>query len=375
MHIKLYTDKCGEYRDNISEIEKKIGESNNRIEENKSLYKDYDDQLNKLIKVEKSMSQDQLKLNDERDKLKERIIKLEGELDKMDAKKNSLNDLIVNTGIQIQNVNTELAEVINEIQMYDFEEEDFGGEKKSLEDLKRAIPEIERRLESLQPVNLRAIDEYNRQNERLETLNRDVEQLEVQKENLNEIVNELKTKKKDGLMVVFNAVNDNFKDIFNQVSIGGTAELILENPKDPFEAGLIIRARPRNKKFMRLEALSGGEKSLTALALIFAIQRYQPSPFYVLDEVDMFLDSINAENIGKMITKNAELAQFIVVSLRKVTFKDANHVYGVTMQGTGISYLIGKVNLAEVGEDGEIMKDIEDVGGGPPEDIPEVTGG
>ena len=76
-----------------------------------------------------------------------------------------------------------------------------------------------------------------------------------------------------------------------------------------------------------------------------------------------------------MITKSAEIAQFILVSLRKVTFKDANHVYGVTMQGTGISYLVGKVNLSEVGEDGEIMKDLEDTGGGPPEDIPEVTGG
>jgi len=182
-------------------------------------------------------------------------------------------------------------------------------------------------------------------------------------------------KKKEGLMKVFGAVNENFKEIFQGLSQGGDAELLLENPKEPFEGGLVIKARPKNKKLLKLESLSGGEKSLTALALIFAIQRYQPSPFYVLDEVDMFLDAINAENVGKMVTRNASLAQFILVSLRKVTFKDASHVYGVTMQGTGISYLIGKVNLSEVGEDGELMKDLKDTGSNPPEGLPELTGG
>jgi chromosome segregation protein len=138
---------------------------------------------------------------------------------------------------------------------------------------------------------------------------------------------------------------------------------------------LQIKARPKNKKTLKLEALSGGEKSLTALSLIFAIQRYQPSPFYVLDEVDMFLDGINAENVGKMVTKSTEMAQFIVISLRKVTFKDASHIYGITMQGTGISYIIGKVNLSEIGDEGEILSDMEDFKGPPPKELPEATGG
>ena len=130
--------------------------------------------------------------------------------------------------------------------------------------------------------------------------------------------------------------------------------MYIENEEDPFEGGLIIKARPNNKKALRLEALSGGEKSLTALALIFAIQHYQPSPFYLLDEVDMFLDAINAEHVANMVMNNSKTAQFIMISLRKVTLKKANHVYGVTIQNNGITDIVGKINLTDLGEEGEI---------------------
>lgn len=375
-HIKMYNDKSEEYRLTISETEEKIKECELKISDSKKAYSDRTNELNKLLKVEQTMSKDQEKLSNERDKLMTREVKLENEIEKLSNSAETTNDLIVKTNIQIQETNSQIADVINELQTYDYKAEEFVSETKSLDELKKLIPEYERKLVNLEPnLNLRAIDEYEKQSQRNSELNEKVSQLEVQMENLNNLVDELMTKKKEGLMKVFNAVNENFKEIFHQISIGGTAELLLENPKTPFEGGLMIKARPRNKKALRLEALSGGEKSLTALALIFAIQRYQPSPFYVLDEVDMFLDAINAENVGKMVTKNAEFAQFILISLRKVTFKDADHVYGVTMQGTGISYLIGKVNLTEVGDDGEIMKDLEDLGDSQPEDMPEVTGG
>jgi chromosome segregation protein len=87
------------------------------------------------------------------------------------------------------------------------------------------------------------------------------------------------------------------------------------------------------------------------LALIFSIQQYQPSPFYLLDEVDMFLDAINAENVAMMVKNNSLTAQFIMISLRKVTLKMANHVYGVTIQNNGITDIVGKINLTELGDD------------------------
>ena len=122
----------------------------------------------------------------------------------------------------------------------------------------------------------------------------------------------------------------------------------LENEDDPFQGGLEINAKPKNGKLLRLEALSGGEKSLTALAFIFAIQEHQPSPFYVLDEVDMFLDSVNAEMVATRIRKSAETAQFLQVSLRKVTLAMAQHLIGVMRQPNGYSKIIIQPDFEEV---------------------------
>ena len=122
----------------------------------------------------------------------------------------------------------------------------------------------------------------------------------------------------------------------------------LESEEDPFLGGLTINAKPKNGKLLRLEALSGGEKSLTALAFIFAIQEYQPSPFYVLDEVDMFLDSVNAEMVARRVRESSMKAQFIQVSLRKVTLALADHLIGVTRPPSGISKVIMQPDFAEV---------------------------
>ena len=118
---------------------------------------------------------------------------------------------------------------------------------------------------------------------------------------------------------------------------------------------MTIKARPRGKKVLLLNALSGGEKSIASIAFIFAIQHYDPSPFYILDEVDMFLDGVNAETVSRMVKQKALDSQFIMVSLRKVALKEANHVYGVTMKETGISEMIGKIDPSSVGPSGEIQ--------------------
>ena len=142
--------------------------------------------------------------------------------------------------------------------------------------------------------------------------------------------------------------------MYSQLSEGGEGDLQLEDPENVFEGGLTIKARPRGKKILLLSALSGGEKSIASLAFIFAIQNYDPSPFYVLDEVDMFLDGVNAETVSRMVKRNAQDSQFIMVSLRKVALKEANYVYGVTMRDTGVSEMIGNIDPSSVGPKGEI---------------------
>ncbi|GAD51727.1 chromosome partition protein smc [Halarchaeum acidiphilum MH1-52-1] len=115
----------------------------------------------------------------------------------------------------------------------------------------------------------------------------------------------------------------------------------MEDEEDPFEGGLTMKAQPADKPVQRLDAMSGGEKSLTALAFIFAIQRHNPAPFYALDEVDAFLDAVNAERVGELVDELAADAQFVVVSHRSAMLERSERAIGVTMQGDNVSAVTG----------------------------------
>ena len=142
----------------------------------------------------------------------------------------------------------------------------------------------------------------------------------------------------------YEAINEQFTDIFERLS-AGTGTLHLEDEDDPFEGGLTMKAQPGDKPIQRLDAMSGGEKSLTALAFIFAIQRHNPAPFYALDEVDAFLDAANAERVGQMVDELAGDAQFVVVSHRSAMLDRSERAIGVTMQDNNVSAVTG-IDLA-----------------------------
>jgi chromosome segregation protein len=156
-------------------------------------------------------------------------------------------------------------------------------------------------------------------------------------------------------MEAFDAINEQFTDIFERLS-DGTGELHLENPDDPFEAGLTMKAQPGDKPIQRLDAMSGGEKSLTALAFVFAIQRYNPAPFYALDEIDAFLDAANAERVGEMVDDLAGRAQFVVVSHRSALLERSERAIGVTMQGNNVSAVTG-IRLGDDPDGEEVAAD------------------
>ena len=141
-------------------------------------------------------------------------------------------------------------------------------------------------------------------------------------------------------MEAFDAVNHHFQEIFAELS-DGDGYLKLENPTAPLSGGLTLVAHPKGKPVQHLASMSGGEKSLTALSFIFALQRYRPSPFYAFDEVDMFLDGSNVERLSKMVRKQADLAQFIVVSLRRPMIEAAERTIGVTQSRGAHTQVLG----------------------------------
>jgi len=204
------------------------------------------------------------------------------------------------------------------------------------------IASLKMQMEALEPVNMRAIAEYEEVETRQHDLQGKRDVLFKERNDIIERIERYESMKKDAFMESFCAINAHFKEIFAQLS-DGEGELVLENWDDPFAGGLTIKARPSGKAVRRMGALSGGEKSLTALAFLFAIQKYRPAPFYAMDEIDMFLDGANAERVANMIKNTSQYTQFIVVSLRESMVKAANRTIGVTMQEENVSSITGVV--------------------------------
>ena len=211
----------------------------------------------------------------------------------------------------------------------------------SLEELNAKIQRLDKRMQELGDVNMRAIVSYEEKAARKEELDTQINTLSTERQSILDKMNGFEQQKKEAFMTTFTAINENFKDIYHQLS-EGEGRLILENEKDPLSAGMTIEAKPRDKTTNnKLGALSGGEKALTALALVFSIQRYLPAPFYALDEVDASLDTMNVERIADMVKKQSSDTQFLVVSHRRPMIEAANRTIGVTQKEKGKTKVTG----------------------------------
>ncbi|MBP0042438.1 MAG: chromosome segregation protein SMC [Roseofilum sp. SBFL] len=238
---------------------------------------------------------------------------------------------------QIQEVKAELPVPLPEV-----------PEKLKMKELEQTLRQLQKQLQALEPVNMLAIEEYEHTTERLEALSEKLAILEKERTELLLRVENFTTLRFRAFMESFDAVNENFQQIFAELS-EGDGHLQLDNPEDPFSGGLNLIAHPKGKPVQRLASMSGGEKSLTALSFIFALQRYRPSPFYAFDEVDMFLDGANVERLSKMIKKQSlGSAQFIVVSLRRPMIEASERAIGVTQARGGFTQVLGITNTSEV---------------------------
>ena len=231
-----------------------------------------------------------------------------------------------------------LQELVVEMQEANIEPAEAGVSLPSVGEAERKVRNLERRLESYGPVNMLAIEQYEACEARLESMKDDFKTLQERRKHLIDVTEQLESQRKERLLKVLVSVNENFKVAYKALSDGGRGELFLENPDEPFKGGLELWAQPRGKSSkVTRHQLSGGEQSMAALALIFAIQDYDPSPFYYFDEVDQNLDAYNAERIAEMCRQRSKRAQFIMVTLRKVSLRLADHHIGITHGGDGCS--------------------------------------
>jgi chromosome segregation protein len=210
----------------------------------------------------------------------------------------------------------------------------------TIEAMETQIAELRTKIEGMGPVNLVAIDEYKELEERHTFLTTQEEDLQKAKKQLMDLIREINKTTTEMFSQTFEQVNANFQVMFSKLFNGGTAKLVLVNEEDVLECGIEIIARPPGKRLQNVSLLSGGERTMTAVALLFSIYMIKPSPFCLLDELDAALDESNIGRFVKVLHDFLKQSQFVVITHNRQTIAASDILYGVTMPERGISKIV-----------------------------------
>ncbi|WP_080874785.1 chromosome segregation protein SMC [Oceanobacillus timonensis] len=222
---------------------------------------------------------------------------------------------------------------------YEMAKRDYS-KVENMDEAKAVVSRLKNQISQLGSINLGAIDEYERISERYQFLKEQRDDLVEGKRTLYTVIEEMDTEMKERFDTTFSKIKEEFSHVFQHLFGGGHAELKLTDPSNLLETGVDIIAQPPGKKLQHLSLLSGGERALTAIALLFSILRVRPVPFCILDEVEAALDEANVVRFAKYVKQFSKDTQFIVITHRKGTMEEADVLYGVTMQESGVSRLV-----------------------------------
>ncbi len=319
-----------------SEYQEQELKAENTIKEVNSQISVVDEQIAQtkagMAKAEEKLGTEKQKRDQAEANLRELYLakqQLEWQLQKLQESQQGRREQLVALQTQLEEQKAEVPEPIPTV-----------PENIKMGELEKEVRSLQKQLQALEPVNMLALEEYEQTQKRLEELSQKLSTLEGERTELLLRIENFTTLRQRSFFEAFDAVNQNFQTIFATLS-EGDGYLQLEDQEDPFNSGLNLVAHPKGKPVQRLASMSGGEKSLTALSFIFALQRYRPSPFYAFDEVDMFLDGANVERLAKMIKQQAQQAQFIVVSLRRPMMESSERTIGVTQARGAHTQVLG----------------------------------
>ncbi|MEY7851426.1 chromosome segregation protein SMC [Natrarchaeobius sp. A-rgal3] len=327
-------DAIEDLHDDIEAAQNRTAEHEERIEECEAAIADNRDRLEDKREAVADLEEELTELKADRTDLKEELAEARTARDQQQDRVNAVESKLEDKRERVESLEWEIESLEGEVGEYD--PEDVPDHDTVLE----MIELLEADMEAMEPVNMLAIDEYDEVRSDLDDLEEGRDTLVEEAEGIRDRIERYESQKKQTFMDAYEAISAHFTEIFEKLS-EGTGTLHLEDEEDPFEGGLTMKAQPGDKPIQRLDAMSGGEKSLTALAFIFAIQRHNPAPFYALDEVDAFLDAVNAERIGEMVEELADRAQFVVVSHRSAMLDRSQRAIGVTMQQDNVSAVTG----------------------------------
>lgn len=321
----------------IEEKQKEIESIKARIAEISSARETLDEAINEKLAKKEMKSKEQKELFQKREELTQRISLLDKELFRLQSQKEKMEERMDN------HVNY----MWNEYELTFSKAEALRNEEwTSLPDIKKMIGSLKEEIRKLGNVNVNAIEDYKEVSERYEFMKTQHDDLITAEGTLLKIIDELDTGMRKQFEEKFREIRVEFDKVFKELFGGGRGALELVEDEDILEAGIQIVSQPPGKKLQNMMQLSGGEKALTAIALLFAIQNLKPSPFCLLDEIEAALDDSNVDRFAKYLHKLTKFTQFIVITHRRGTMVSADRLYGITMQEKGVSTLVS-VNLIE----------------------------
>ena len=302
-------------QEKITQIQEEVKNSGTKVEE---------------LKKERTEKNEKLTIQEEQITEKFKIIEdLKGQLVKIDVRKTKIQEEITET---INKLWEEYELTPNSIEEYE--------KPKNVSETKKQVNSLRTQMKEMGSVNVESIEEYKKQKERYDFMSEQRLDLENTMAKLRKIITDMTAIMKEQFEKKFKEINKNFGEVFAELFGGGKAEVKLEDEQNILECGIDITAQPPGKKLQNMLLLSGGEKALTAIALLFAILRINPAPFCVLDEIEAALDDVNVYRYAEYLKKFAQNTQFLVITHRKGTMEAADSVYGVTMEESGISKLL-----------------------------------
>ena len=326
-----------DYKDKIDSFKKEKEFDFNKI----------DDSINEM---QKKINLHKLELRNKEQDVNQAFMNMESIRIKIDADKFNKDDIyydIKSSEMKIVESNIKISQIKEVIK------EKFGDKVKlksikdyNISDMTYNIEKIKRSIEAIGPINWAVSDEYDEQSKRLNILKDQRSDLLESEQNLKDAIQKIDSVAKKQFLETFKKIKNNFETMFKVFFSGGKGSIDLENIEDPLNSDVVILAQPPGKKNNSLKMLSAGEKSLTAIALLFSIYQYKPSPFCILDEIDAPLDDINIKKFTDVISEYSKDTQFIMVTHNKLTMESADCIYGVTTEKKGISKVIS-INFAE----------------------------
>jgi len=360
IRIELITlqQKVRNMKDQVNRMKENVIQLYDSLEKNK---KQKEENYNEISRIQTKKEKNNIKMKKIEEKLIElksfvkekenkrfqnenRLAEIENEIKEFNIAIQAVTETKHRMEVQCSRYEVELENIQNNIwEEYEVTwktANDYKDETLSLSTINHHIQLLKREIEELGEVNVGAIEEYKRVSERFQFMIEQKNDLITADKNLRNVIYEITLTMKKQFENEFSVINDYFNESFKKLFGGGQAKLVLEDPNDVLKCGIEIIAQPPGKKLQSLSLLSGGERAMTAIAILFAILRHKPTPFCVLDEIDAALDDSNVFQFGEYIKDFSRNTQFVIITHRKGTMEVCDALYGIAMEEKGVSKLI-----------------------------------